>query len=131
MSYTALLVALSRTTSSNGIRILPLHPHGSIDYLNNLQPDLDLKVWFSGFNADGVWNAKNCSNISDITDKTVKSTKKQISTNRKSETTSTKTSLSLKRKRSTKELPLRKKSKVAIAPFLLLNEEEIFNANQL
>ena len=57
VSFTALLVAISRVRSSTHLRILPAQPGQTFDYLLRLSPDEDLRIWLSGFpSVGGVWN---------------------------------------------------------------------------
>jgi hypothetical protein len=55
VTFNALLVALTRVTHGNGLRIMPLEKDDSLDYLMKLHPDKDLRVYMSGFEP-GVGN---------------------------------------------------------------------------
>ena len=47
-----LLVALSRVSQGNDIRILPLIDKNGLDYLMRLKYDEDLEIWMAGFDEE-------------------------------------------------------------------------------
>jgi hypothetical protein len=57
ITFNMLLVGLSRVTSGQNFRILPLQPNASLEYLTNLKPDPLLSVWMAGFDTNGIWHA--------------------------------------------------------------------------
>jgi len=52
-----LLVATSRVTHRDNLRIMPLRAGSTLAYLKALKPDPKLVTWLSGFNGEGVWSA--------------------------------------------------------------------------
>ena len=57
LSFTALLVAISRVRKSSDFRLLRAQPGQTFDHLLRLVPDKDLSLWLSGFrNNCGIWD---------------------------------------------------------------------------
>lgn len=60
ITYNGLLVALSRITKRSDLRIMPIKSGTDILYLKKLKPDINLKIWLSGFTKDGIWKKQLC-----------------------------------------------------------------------
>jgi len=59
ITYTMLLVALSRVSKGDDIRILPLQEENGLDYLMKLKYDEDLEIWMEGFDPNTRrWDSK-------------------------------------------------------------------------
>ena len=54
LSFSMLLVALSRVRNSQDIRILPMHAGANLSYLYKLKPDHRLALWQAGYQG-GRW----------------------------------------------------------------------------
>lgn len=61
ITYNAFLVALSRVKKRSDLRILPIQSGKDILYLQKLKPDINLKIWLTGFDKDGNWNKRLCT----------------------------------------------------------------------
>jgi uncharacterized protein VirK/YbjX len=60
ITYNALLVALSRVTKRSDLRIMPIKPGSDLLYLQKLKPDINLKLWLSSFDNEGIWRIHLC-----------------------------------------------------------------------
>ena len=58
LNHSMLLVAISRVTNRENLRIIPLKAGTTLRYLGKLRPDPKLKTWMTGFDPGGVWSAK-------------------------------------------------------------------------
>jgi len=56
LDYDMLLVGLSRVTTRDGIRIIGVPKGKFLNYLKSLKPDVNLRIWFSGFDKKGRWS---------------------------------------------------------------------------
>ena len=62
ITYAGLLVALSRTTTRAGIRIMPLRTADELSYLTELRCDDAIHIWLAGIDKDtGIWHQKTQS----------------------------------------------------------------------
>jgi hypothetical protein len=55
LSYEKLLVGLSRVSTKNDVKILPMHQSQSLNHLFKLKPNVSMLNWLAGYNADGRW----------------------------------------------------------------------------
>lgn len=56
ITFEALLVGLSRVSSGDNFRVLPLQPGQTWTHLTQLKPNEELRSWLSGFDSQGDWD---------------------------------------------------------------------------
>ena len=61
--FNSLLVAISRVTSREGLRVLKARSPNSFLYLTRLKPDPSLKTWLSGFDEKGCWSSARMTGV--------------------------------------------------------------------
>ena len=57
LTHSMLLVAISRVTHRDNLRIMPLRAGSTLGYLKALKPNPKLRPWLAGFNEEGEWKA--------------------------------------------------------------------------
>jgi hypothetical protein len=82
ITYAGLLVALTRTKTRNGIRILPLKKGTNLNYLMDLRPSPAIQIFMSGINKiTGKWNPKDSQNcFNTLNQKEKKGRKRKLTT---------------------------------------------------
>ena len=65
ITYNGFLVALSRVTHREHLRIMPITPGSDILHLKKLKPDNYLEIWLGVFQNNGAWDNKICKQFYD------------------------------------------------------------------